>query len=151
MSLQDAIRADVDQWQGRQEELSRMVCGSAQGLRHKLVSFKGSKFDPEELVMLQLATGGRNTVTAMARELGGVFMQLPPVSEEMDSADLAEECQAVTLRLAEMFSEIHKALSNDGQIDRGERECIETKSHALREQVARYLQLSFRLYAPRGE
>lgn len=128
-----------------------MVCGSAQGMRHKLVGFKGAKFDPDELVMLMLATGGRHTVTAMAREVDGVFLQLPPMAGELDPADLAAECQAVTLRLAEMFSEIHKALSNDGQIDSQERELIEDKSHALREQVMRYLQLSFQLYAPRGE
>lgn len=128
-----------------------MVCGSAQGMRHKLVGFKGAKFDPDELVMLMLATGGRHIVTAMAREVDGVFLQLPPVADDMDPADLAGECQAVTLKLAEMFSEIHKSLANDGQIDGQERERIEDKSHALREQVMRYLQLSFRLYAPRGE
>lgn len=151
MSLQDAIRADVDQWAGRQEELSRVVCGSAQGLRHKLVGFKGAKFSPEELLMLQLATGGRHTVTAMARELDGVFLQLPPVGEELDPADLAGECQAVTVRLAEMFAEIGKSIAHDGQINTDEREAIEARAHALREQVVRYLQLSFRLYAPRDE
>lgn len=151
MSLQDAIRADVDQWAGRQEELSRMVCGSAQGLRHKLVEFKGSKFSPEELLMLQLASGGRHTVTAMARELGGMYLQLPPVDEEMDPTDLVRECQAVTQRQADLFAEIAESIARDGQITADERKAIEAREHALREQVARYLQLSFRLYAPRVE
>ncbi|GAB2885285.1 hypothetical protein GCM10027202_12360 [Microvirgula curvata] len=148
MGLQDAIRADADSWPGLQEELSRTVCGSAQGLRHKLVGYKGAKFSPEELAMLMLATGSRHTVTALARELGGVFLQLPPLTSGVDLSTLEAECQAVTMRLADMFAEIHQAVANDGQIDGDERKRIEASSHALREQVLRYLTLSFRLYAP---
>lgn len=149
LGLYAAIRADVDAYPGRQDELSQMVCGSPAALRHKLTSFKGSVFKPEELVMLMQATGSRHTITAMAREVGGVFLQLPPDAADLDPADLAAECQAVTLKLAAMFAEIGGAVANDGQIDANERERIEQASHALREQVMRYLQLSFRLYEPR--
>lgn len=152
MSLNDAIRNDVEQWPGTQESLSRDVCGSAQGLRHKLAGYKGSTLRPEELVMIQLMTGGRHFVTAMARELGGVYLQLPPVAEELDNADLLAECQAVSLKLAELFAELAKSAS-DGVIDAGERDRCDARAHALREQVMRYLALSYRVYGsqPGGE
>jgi len=145
MSLNDAIRSDVEQWPGTQESLSRDVCGSAQGLRHKLAGYKGSTLRPEELVMIQLMTGGRHFVTAMARELGGVYLQLPPLSEELDNGDLLAECHAVSLRLAELFGELASATA-DGVIKPDERARCDARAHALREQVMRYLALSYRVY-----
>lgn len=153
MSLNDAIRNDVEQWPGTQESLSRDVCGSAQGLRHKLAGYKGSTLRPEELVMIQLMTGGRHFVTAMARELGGVYLQLPPLSDELDNGDLVAECQAVSMKLAELFAELAGSIANDGVIDAGERARCNDRAHALREQVMRYLSLSYRVYdgEPGGE
>nr|WP_294864369.1 phage regulatory CII family protein [uncultured Pseudogulbenkiania sp.] len=146
MSLNDAIRSDVEQWPGTQESLSRDVCGSAQGLRHKLAGYKGSTLRPEELVMIQLMTGGRHFVTAMARELGGMYLQLPSVAEDLDNGDLVAECQAVSMKLAELFSELAGSIANDGVIDAGERVRCNERAHALREQVMRYLALSYRVY-----
>ncbi|BAK75408.1 hypothetical protein NH8B_0573 [Pseudogulbenkiania sp. NH8B] len=146
MSLNDAIRSDVEQWPGTQESLSRDVCGSAQGLRHKLAGYKGSTLRPEELVMIQLMTGGRHFVTAMARELGGVYLQLPPLGDELDNGDLLAECQEITARLSELFAELAKSIANDGVIDAGERGRCDARAHALREQVVRYLALSYRVY-----
>ena len=62
LDLDEAIRADVAQFAGTRDELSRRVCGSAQALRHKLAGFKGQFLRPDELIDLMLHSGGRHTV-----------------------------------------------------------------------------------------
>lgn len=144
-SLQDAIGADVRAYAGSQEELSRRVCGSATGLRYKLAHYKQMHFRPEELVMLQLLTGSCATISAMAAELGGVFLQLPPVDETLDNGDLEDELGKVQERLADLLREMREA-KQDGEIDRSERRKLDRRGHEVNAQLMRYLALSYRVY-----
>lgn len=145
MSLEDAIAADARAFEGSQEELSRRACGSATGLRYKLAHYKGMHFRPDELVMIQLLTGGRATIGAMAAELGGVYLQLPPVCETLDNGDLEEELGLVQERLADLLREMREA-KQDGEIDRNERRQLDRRGHEVNAQVMRYLALSYRVY-----
>lgn len=143
--LQDAIGSDVRAYAGSQEELSRRVCGSATGLRYKLAHYKQMHFRPEELVMLQLLAGSRHTVGAMAAELGGVFLQLPPVDETLANGDLESELSAVQERLADLLREMREA-KRDGEIDSGERRRLDARGHEVIAQLTRYLALSYQVY-----
>lgn len=99
--LTSAIKADAAAFSGRQTDLSRAVCGSNQGLRHKIANFRGQALRPEELVVLQQASGGRHTVQEMARLLGGVFVPLPTPAQTRDGGvmlvmiALADLCRAM--------------------------------------------------------
>ena len=144
MSIYDAVRADCRMWKGTQESLSRDVCGSAQGLRHKLAGYKGSILSVEDAQSVMLLTGGRHTITEMARELGGMYLQL--VSEEVDNADLISECYKIQQRMADLFDALSKSVGNDGVIDELEQHQIDDKACELREQVMQYLVLNYRVF-----
>lgn len=146
MSILEALRSDCHHWGGTQEALSQSVCGSAAGLRHKLAGYKGSIMGLEEAQTIMLLTGGRATIEAQARELGGVYLQLPPVSDAIDNADLVLECHEIQRRLSAMFAALSEAIINDGRIDASEREGIDLLAHGVREQIIRYLGLSYRVY-----
>ncbi|ERE07201.1 phage regulatory CII family protein [Pseudogulbenkiania ferrooxidans] len=145
-SLDDAIREDVARWPHSQESLSRVVCGSAQGLRHKLVHFKGQHLRPEELVMLQLSSGGRHTVSAMARELGGAFLMLPPTEVCLDNQDLLVEANKIHAALGTLLTQMNEFIQNDGQIDEGEKAKLDAQGHAAYVQILRFLSLTYRVY-----
>lgn len=145
MSLVDAIGADVRQYNGTQEELSRRVCGSATGLRYKLANYRGMHFQPGELVMLQLLSGGRNTINAMAAELGGVYLQLPDVDAVLDGSDLEEEVERLQETIGELFREMREA-KRDKVIDPDEKRALDRRGHHVVTQIKRYLALSYRIY-----
>lgn len=146
MGLDDAIRADARLFDGTQEELSRRVCGSATGLRYKMTGYRGMHLRVPELVTLQLVTGGRNSVTAMARELGGVFLQLPAMDAELlDNSDLELELMSMQVRLGELLAAMAEA-KRDGVIDRPERVQLDGLGHEVIRQLKRYLALSYLVY-----
>lgn len=145
MSLQDAIAADSRAYEGSQEELSRRVCGSSTGLRYKLAHYKGMHFRPDELVMIQLLSGERSTIKAMAAELGGVYLQLPAVNESLENGDLEVELGMVQERLADLLREMREA-KRDGEIDGRERRQLDRRGHEAITQLMRYLALSYRVY-----
>jgi len=145
MSLIDALGADARQYSGTQEELSRRACGSATGLRYKLAGVRGMYFHPEEVVMVQLLSGGRNTINAMAAELGGVYLQLPDVDAVLDGSDLEEEVERLQETIGELFREMREA-KRDKVIDPEEKRALDRRGHHVVTQIKRYLALSYRIY-----
>lgn len=146
MSLTDALHADCKRWPGTQESLSRDVCGSAQGLRHKIAGYKGSVLGLHEALTVMQLTGGRATVCEFARELGGVFVQLPQVDVVLDNTDLMSASHEVTVALGALFAEMQQALV-DERIESHEREQLERLAHRINEKVVQWLQLSLRVFA----
>ncbi|PXX49394.1 phage regulatory CII family protein [Aquitalea magnusonii] len=146
MSILEAARRDAEQWVGTQESLSKDVCGSANGLRHKLSGFKGAKLSVEDALSLMLLTRGRHTITEMCRELGGVFVELPPPEEPVENTDLLAESQAITVRMAELFDSVNTAITKHNEIDTGYRLHIQDRGQALTEQVVKYLTLLMQIY-----
>lgn len=145
LGIDEAIGADVRAYAGSGEELSRRVFGSPSALRHKLARYKGQYFKPEDLVMLMLITGSRETVKAIAHNLDGVFLQLPPIDADIGQEELEQQCMALTMRLGELFAEMTKSLE-DGVIEGHERLALEAKAHEVRAAISSWLQLSYRVY-----
>ncbi|XZG69257.1 phage regulatory CII family protein [Chitinibacteraceae bacterium HSL-7] len=145
-SLMEAAQRDAKAWRGTQESLSFSLFGSPAGLRHKLVGFRNSVLSLEDAQQLMLVTGGRHTIAAQARELGGVFLQLPELVAELDNADLLGEFQRVIDRVGALTRALNEAVANDGEIDAVEQKQLAELRHQLHEQVLRYLMLSVRVY-----
>lgn len=145
LDLDDAIRADVAAFSGTKSELSRRVCGSSQALSHKMAGFKNQFLRPEELIDLQLHSDSRNTITAMAHALGGVYLQLPPLNPDLDNAELELKLMAVSVRMGKLFSQMTQAQA-DGVIDENERRLLNQRAHDLQTAVQEWLVLSFYLY-----
>ncbi|MDR3427960.1 phage regulatory CII family protein [Silvimonas sp.] len=150
MSLNDAIREDCKVWRGTQESLSRDLFGSADGLRHKLIGYRGSRIQLEDAMSLMLLTGGRATINEMARELGGVFLQLPAIDAEFDNTELHAEIALVTVKLGELLGEVSISVANDGKIDAAEEKRIESRRHELFTQIMHYITLSLRVYGDKS-
>lgn len=121
LDLTDAIKRDVSVFGGTQAELSRQVCGSNQGLRHKIAQFRGSSLRPEELIVLQQISGGRHTVQEMSRLLGGVFVALP------EEVNVDEATSNIYISLGLLHSAMREACS-DGVISACERVELEQKA-----------------------
>lgn len=121
LRLSHAIKADVAAFAGTQVDLSREVCGSNQGLRHKIANVKGQALHPAELVRLQQVSGSRHVIQEMARTLGGVFVSLP---SEID-ADSSSSSICIAL------GDLHRAMRDaqaDGVISDNERVDLENKA-----------------------
>lgn len=144
--LTEAIREDVSRWPGTQASLSLAVFGSEQALRHKMTGYKGSVLGLEDALSIMQLTEGRATIHEQARQLGGVYLQLPPLPDLVDNADLQAECHRLFQSLTDVLAEISGALSNDGRIDSKERRQIERKRHAACTMMAQYLGLNYLLY-----
>lgn len=144
--LTEAIHEDVGLWPGTQASLSMAVCGSEQALRHKTIGHKGSVLGLHDILSVMQLTGGRATMHELARQLGGVYLQLPPIPDQVDNSDLQAECHRLFQSLTDVLAEISGALSNDGRIDSKERRQIERKRHAACTMMAQYLGLNYLLY-----
>ncbi|WP_155419410.1 phage regulatory CII family protein [Chromobacterium subtsugae] len=145
-SLDAALRRDAEQWRGNHEELSRLVCGSGQGLRHKLSHFKGQFLRPHETVALQQATGGRHFVTEMARQLGGVFLMMPPPAVDLDNQDLLLQVNHMHAELGRLLETMNEFVRNDGVIDGDEKQSLDQQGHEVYAQILRFLALTYRVY-----
>lgn len=145
-SLTEAIREDVGRWPGTQASLSVDVFGADQTLRHKLVGYKGSVLGLEDVMSIMQLTGGRATIHEQARMLGGVYLQLPPMPEHVENADLQGECHRLFAALTDVLVEVTTALANDGKIDSKERRRIERKRHVACTMMANYLGINYLVY-----
>ncbi|UOP05321.1 phage regulatory CII family protein [Conchiformibius kuhniae] len=125
--LTSAIKADAAAFSGRQTDLSRAVCGSNQGLRHKITNFRGQALHPDELVALQQVSGSRHTVQEMARLLGGVFVPLPKCGWENDGE---RSVMTVSLSLAELFQAV-LSVQAAGSVSAAERLRLERLAFAV--------------------
>ena len=147
LSIDEAICKDIVAFSGTEAELSMRVCGSKQALSHKKAHYRNTHFTPTELVDLMLNSGSRHTMHAMARFLGGVFLELP--ENTLDLPDSQEELQKrmmeVMARLGELF-DCMRAAQQDGVIDSIERKDILQLEHEVRTTMAEWIQLSFRAY-----
>lgn len=147
--LDQAIRNDVNAYAGTQSDLSRKICGSSQALSHKLAGFKNQFLRPQELVDLQLNSGSRNTMHAMAGLLGGVYLQLPDViiDDEISRADLEKKVMELTLKLAALFAEMQDATA-DGVIDADEQKRLNARAHEFETTMQEWLILNYKLHQP---
>jgi hypothetical protein len=148
MSLIEAVRKDVGLWRGNQESLSQALFSKPRTMSHKLSGFKGMALSMEEAVELMLLTGGRDTMHAIARELGGVFIPLPEGSTEFENADICAEMERIYMAMGDLVRETRASIDNDGKIDGGEERLI----HDLRQKAVTCLaSYVFRVMAVYGD
>ncbi|WP_158677685.1 phage regulatory CII family protein [Chromobacterium vaccinii] len=144
--MENAIRRDAGMWNGSLEDLGQLVCGSRQGLKHKLQHFRGQYLRPEELVTLQQATGGRHVVSEMARQLGGVFLMMPPPAVDLDNQDLLLQVNHMHAELGRLLETMNEFVRNDGVIDGNEKWALDQQGHEVYAQILRFLALTYRVY-----
>lgn len=121
IDLDTAIRADILAFNGSQTELSQQVCGSQQGLRHKVAHFRGANLHPDELLRLQQVSGSAHTIQEMARAFGGVFFRLP------ENVSLEQVNTNLYIELGELHHAMQTACAN-GVITIKERVLLERKA-----------------------
>lgn len=146
MSLTQALRHDIERWPGNQESLSHALFSAPRTLSHKLAGAKRMAIGLEEAVDLMLLTGGRETICEAARELGGVFIQLPKSDQDVDNEELHTALRKLTNQIANLVNEIDRALADDNQIDEVEQQRITRAQHELTVASLRYAVLMFRFY-----
>ncbi|GAB7128056.1 hypothetical protein JCM19000A_25630 [Silvimonas sp. JCM 19000] len=149
MSLSEAARTDIALWPGNQESLSQAMYGSAHTLRHKLSGYRGMVFGLNEALELMQLTQGRETIRALAREVGGVYLDVPGAEMQVGNEELHVALLRVTERMAKLSVEVHKALIDDAQIDSDEKRRIDAAMHELTEEILRYVALVYRVYGNR--
>lgn len=131
-----AIHEDVKAFSGNQMELSQLVCGSKQGLSHKINHFRGTDLYPDELIRLQQFSGSYQAMQEMARLLGGVFFRLP----EMGNTDGA--AALICIELGALHSAMLQA-RQAGVISSDERVMLERKAQNMIAAVFSWLYACF--------
>ena len=150
LSIDEAICKDIVAFSGTEAELSMRVCGSKQALSHKKAHYRNTSFTPNELVDLMLHSGSRHTMHAMARFLGGVFLELPenvldlPESQE----ELQKRMMEVMGHLGDLFDCMREA-QKDNVIDQWEKQELLAFEQKVRTAMAEWVQLSFIAYPER--
>ncbi|WP_297576231.1 phage regulatory CII family protein [uncultured Deefgea sp.] len=145
-SVIEAARADCALWRGGQEDLSRVVTGYPQTLRHKLTGHNRAVLGVDDALSVMELTNGRNIIAAMARQLGGVFIQLPAVGAIEDNEDLMLSFLEASAALGELARKAQNAVGNDGHVDVHERSGLLKSAHELHGKVLHYLTLLDRVY-----
>ena len=146
MSLFEAVRRDVALWPGNQESLSQAMYGSPQTLRHKLSGHRNMLLGLEEALELMQLTQGRETIKALARESGGVYLEIPALNLEIGNEELHLAMLQVTESLGQLNAEIFRALSDDQVIDEREKSRIDLARHKITERLLRYVGMLYRVH-----
>lgn len=141
-----AARLDCALWRAGQEDLSRAVTGYPQTLRHKLTGHNRAVLGVDDALSLMELTGGRNTIAAMARQLNGVFVQLPEVGAIEDNEDLLLALMQISTAFGELSNKAQHAVGNDGVVDAHERAGLLDTAQAMHGKVLHYLALLSRVY-----
>lgn len=106
-----------------------------------MVGYKNSFLRPEELIQLQLISGGRNTIQEMARLLGGVFVWLP--TPDMPLHNLPDDAlMDMTATLSILFAEVQNAKS-DGKICFNDKCLIEKRVNEFIATILVWIQILF--------
>lgn len=146
VGLSDAGRADATAFPGGIEALSRLVYNAPRTLSHKLAGVNGAELGIEAATVMQQLTGTRHIVSAMAAELGGVFVQLPDVPALEDNEDLMISFMKASQRLGDLARKVSESLADDGVVDVHERAKLLRSAHELQTDVLHYLTQLDRVY-----
>ncbi|WP_410498131.1 phage regulatory CII family protein [Chitinibacter sp. S2-10] len=142
----EAAREDCALFRGGQEDLSRAVTGYPQTLRHKLTGHNRAVLGVDDALSVMELTGGRNTICAMARQLGGVYIQLPAMGELEDNEDLMLSFLSASMALGDLARKAQAAVADDGVVDVHERNGLLKTAHELQGKVLHYLTQLDRVY-----
>ncbi|WP_027469186.1 phage regulatory CII family protein [Deefgea rivuli] len=145
-SVVDAARADCRLWAYSQEDLSQKVTGYPQTLRHKLTGHNRAVLGVDDALSVMELTGGRNTIAAMARQLNGVFVQLPELGAIEDDEDLLVALMHISTAFGELSTRAQQAVGNDGRVDVRERAGLLNTAQTVHAKVLHYLALLDRVY-----
>lgn len=146
MGITAAARADCSLWPAGAEDLSRVITGAPQSLRHKMTGYGRAVFGVDEALSVMELTGGRNIISAMAQQLGGVYVQFPQAETVEDSEDLMLALLAATGEFGDLARKAQNAVGNDGVVDVNERRLLLKSAHDLHGKVLHYLTLLDRVY-----
>lgn len=152
LSLEEALNKDIDSFPGTKAELSVRVLSSKQGLYQKQRHFRGSYFSLPEIVDILLTTESRHTMHAVAKILGGVYLDLPAcnVVYPQDKETLMQKMSQIHIRMGRLFDCVDEACE-DNVIDEHEKLSIEALEQEVRTASQEWLQLLYLMHPDKGQ
>lgn len=143
MDRTTALKKLVSDFPGGQAACAATLGITFAGLRNRLYEIKGQRINIDEAVALSAASGSDVWIQAVCAELGGVFVPLP--QGDADRGDILDKFNVLYAQVGDMSADFKKFVSND-EIDKGEREHMETDGIAIASAVQELLSLVFSVY-----
>lgn len=118
-------------------------------LKNRIYEKKGQSVSVEDALLMQEFSGTKHFANAIARESGGVFLEVIP-SMISDRSELLIEFNRLTQELGQLSKDFELSV-RDGQIDGTEKSKLKQQSYRIHKQLERILSISFAIYGVKDD
>lgn len=113
-------------------------------LRNRIYEKKGQSLSVEDALLMQEFSGTKHFANEIARQSGGVFLEVIPAGIR-ERSELLTEFNRLTQELGELSKDYELSV-RDGQIDGAEKAMLKRQAYRIHKQLEKILAISFAIY-----
>lgn len=113
-------------------------------LRNRIYEKKGQSVSVEDALLMQEFSGTKHFANEVARQSGGVFLEVIPAGIR-ERSELLTEFNRLTQELGELSKDYELSV-RDGQIDKSEKAMLKSQAYRIHKQIEKILAISFAIY-----
>lgn len=113
-------------------------------LKNRIYEKKGQSISVEDALLMQDFSGTKHFANEIARQSGGVFLEVIPEGIR-DRSELLTEFNRLTQELGELSKDYELSV-RDGQIDKVEKAQLKRQAYRIHKQLEKILAISFAIY-----
>lgn len=113
-------------------------------LRNRIYEKKGQSLSVEDALLMQEFSGTKHFANEIARQSGGVFLEVIPAGIR-ERSELLTEFNRLTQELGELSKDYELSV-RDGQIDKVEKAQLKRQAYRIHKQLEKILAISFAIY-----
>lgn len=113
-------------------------------LKNRIYEKKGQSISVEDALLMQDFSGTKHFANEVARQSGGVFLEVIPTGIS-DRTELLTEFNRLTQELGELSKDYELSV-RDGRIDKNEKVALKRQAYRIHKQIEKILAISFEIY-----
>lgn len=129
---------------GGTEAMAAAMGLTRDALKNRIYERKGQRVSVDEAMLMQDFSGTKFFANEVARQSGGVFLEVIPAGIR-DRTELLTEFNRLTQELGELSKEYELSV-RDGQIDQSEKNQLQMQAYRIHKQLEKILAISFAIY-----
>ncbi len=149
MNVRHANLKMIKSFPGGKDALAVAMGMTIHAFDNRLYNRKGQDFTADEELQIQSFSGTTFFADAVASLSGGVFVELPDVSD-IGNDELLEKWNALYAKVGEFSGKFSRAISDD-VVDQRERQDLSAAGEGVNKLVQELLALTFRIYCKQHE
>lgn len=122
---------------------------SFDALKNRIYEKKGQSISVEDALLMQEFSGTKHFANEVARQSGGVFLEVIPAGIR-ERSELLTEFNRLTQELGELSKDYELSV-RDGQIDGAEKAMLKRQAYRIHKQLEKILAISFAIYEVRED